>query len=228
MNEKAAVVDGFEIEYETDPNAHNRVEPEDRGPGMDSPVHYTYATPAEKPRDRDVRVHEAVRAGDRERVRALVLDLGLDVHQRAEQDWTPLHVAAGRGDLAMVRLLVEELDADITAVGRDRRRPLAIARAAARDEVAAYLAAREKEQHVDRASPALRPYCKAYHLRELKKFAGFRELEKANDDDVVFLHHDLQVTRSMWHGEEVIFQSNAPEWARFCADELAFAIKESS
>src|SRR5262245_43750294 len=105
------VIDGIEIEYETDPNAHNRVEPEDRGPGMDEPVHYTYARPEEKPAQRDVRLCDAVKAGDAEAVRRLVRE-GAGIHQRAEQDWTPLNFAAGKGDLAMVKLLVEELGAD--------------------------------------------------------------------------------------------------------------------
>src|SRR6185295_5405838 len=119
-----AIIDGVEIAYETDPNAHNRVEPEDRGPGMDEPVHYTYAKPGEKPPHRDVRVCDAARAGDHDRVRDLVTNQGLSVHQRAEQDWTPLHFAAGNGDLTMVKLLVEELGA-LPLLGRDRRSALA-------------------------------------------------------------------------------------------------------
>src|SRR5690242_8634413 len=72
------IIDGIEIEYETDPNAHNRVEPEDRGPGMDEPTHYTYAKPEDKPTGRDVRVCDAVKAGDSELVKKLVKEQKLN------------------------------------------------------------------------------------------------------------------------------------------------------
>jgi uncharacterized protein len=238
------IIDGIEIEYETDPNAHNRVEPEDRGPGMDEPVHYTYAKPEDKPASRDVRVCDAVKSGDYELVRKLVKE-GASVHQRAEQDWTPLNFAAGKGDLKMVELLVEELGADVTAVGRDRRRPLAIAKAASRTEVAQYLTGVEKKLGVWEDPLLLRPYCKAYYLRDLRKFPGWSEkrdnwkinkywpddikadFEKPFEaDDVVFVHHDFQVTKSMWRGEHVIFDAGSPAWEKFCKENLKFAIPD--
>jgi hypothetical protein len=244
-NPNKVIIDGIEIEYETDPNAHNRVEPEDRGPGMDEPTHYTYAKPQEKPATRDVRVCDAVKAGDHALVSRLVKEQKLNVHQRAEQDWTPLNFAAGSGDLKMVTLLVEELGADVTVVGRDRRRPLAIAKAADRKEVVKYLTDAEKKRGVWEDPLLLRPYCKAYYLRDLRKFKGWSEqrknwkinkywpddikadFEKAlADDDVVFVHHDFQVTKSMWHDEHVIFEAGVPEWERFCRDQLNYSIPE--
>ena len=243
-NSNKGTIDGFEIEYETDPNAHNRVEPEDRGPGMDEPTHYTYARPEDKPAERDVRVCDAVKAGDQSLVRKWVNE-GCNVHQRAEQDWTPLNFASGKGDLDMVKLLVEELGADVTATGRDRRRPSAIARAANRREVVAYLTQIEKDLGVWENPLERRPYCKAYYLRDLRKFSDWSEkrenwkinkywsdeiksdFEKnLNDDDVVFVHDDLSVTKSMWRKEHVIYDSLTPDWEAFCKRELKFSIPE--
>ena len=148
---------------------------------------------------------------------------GCNIHQRAEQDWTPLNFAAGKGDLKMVELLVR-LGADITAVGRDRRRPSSIAKAANRKEVAAFLTQKEKELGVWEDPLKYRPYCKAYYLRDLRKFKEWSEERKNwkinrywsdemkadfdkpfEDNDVVFIHHDFTVTKSMWRGEHVIF-----------------------
>jgi hypothetical protein len=239
------VVDGYEIEYETDPNAHNRVEPNDRGPGMDEPVHYTYAKPEDKPAARDVRVCDAVKAGDQALVRQLIKG-GCSVHQRAEQDWTPLNFAAGKGDLQMVKLLVDELQADIAAVGRDRRTPLMIARAANRKEVVGYLTEREKTLGIWKDPNEVRPYCKAYYLRDLRKYQKWAEkrdnwkinkywsddikaeFEKSFEDgDVVFVHaKDYSVTKSMWHGEHVVFDDKADAWVQFCKQQLQFKVPE--
>ena len=50
-------------------------------------------------------------------VRYLVEELGADVNQRDEEGYTPLHNAASRGDLEVIRFLVEH-GADVTAVSR--------------------------------------------------------------------------------------------------------------
>ena len=50
-------------------------------------------------------------------VRYLVEELGADVNQRDEEGYTPLHNAASRGDLEVIRFLVER-GADPTAVSR--------------------------------------------------------------------------------------------------------------
>ena len=50
-------------------------------------------------------------------VRYLVEELGADVNQRDEEGYTPLHNAASRGDLEVIRFLVEH-GADPTAVSR--------------------------------------------------------------------------------------------------------------
>ena len=50
-------------------------------------------------------------------VRYLVEELGADVNQRDEEGYTPLHNAAARGDVEVIRFLVQH-GADVTAVSR--------------------------------------------------------------------------------------------------------------
>jgi hypothetical protein len=224
-----------------DPNAHNKVEPENRGPGMDEPVHYTYVRPEEKPPHRDVRLVDAVKNGNLDEARRLI-ESGANIHQRAEQDWTPLNFAAGKGDPKMVRLLLEH-GADLTVTGRDRRTPRKIARAAGRKEVADLLEQEEKKRGVWQDPAKTERYCKGYYLRDLRKFEGWREERKnwniaaywsddikasfdkqLEDTDVVFIHQDYSVTRSMWHGEHVIFDGVSAAWVSFCQEQLKFPL----
>lgn len=186
---------------------------------------------------------EAVKSGDRERVRTL-LARGCDVHERGEQDWPALNFAAGAGDLELTRLLVES-GADITRTGKDNRSPLMIAKAAGRKLVAEYLTETEKKRGVWKDPAESRKYAKAYYLRDLRRFPGWTEarrnwvinkywsdelkaeFEKALEDaDIVFLHQDFTVTRSMWHGEHAIFDAVTDDWRQFCRDVLAFALPE--
>jgi hypothetical protein len=78
-------------------------------------------------------------------------------------------------------------------------------------------------------------YCRAYHVRELRRFAGWREGEpplegapepaRLDDDDIVFLHDDLAVTRGTIRTKDVLF--HPPEepdaWEAFCHGTLGFA-----
>lgn len=173
----------------------------------------------------------AARSGDRERLKAL-LDDGADVNTRDEQGWTPINYAAGKGDAEAVRLLLEH-GADPTLTGRDNRTPLMIAKAANRKEVAEILTAAEKERGVWKDPRENRPYCKAYYLRDLRRFEGWSEnaedgdaSEALGEDSIVYLHHDFTVTRSMWHGEDVVFEDVSATWKEFCEGKLEFAIPE--
>lgn len=184
----------------------------------------------------------AVQEGNAARVREL-LNAGADLHQQDDQGWTPLNWAAGRGDVGLVRLLLDE-GADITKTGRDLRTPLMIAKAAGRDEVAAILTEAEKEKGVWQDPRETRPYCKAYYLRALRRFEGWGEEHAATateesgsgdageaagrltSDSIVYVHQDFTVTRSMWHGEAVVFDDVTPEWKGFCEEVLEFAVPE--
>ena len=169
---------------------------------------------------------DAVRAGEVSAVKEL-LDGGADVNQPGEQGWTPLNWAAGKGHLELVTLLVDR-GADVFKVGRDQRTPQMIALAAGRADVVRYL--REAEDRVEGDKPARpqRKYCKAYHMKDFRQFAGWTEsgVDELGDDDVVFLHEDYTVTRSIWSNENVIFNSVTPEWHDFCNTVLAFRVPD--
>src|SRR5256885_5185023 len=105
------------------------------------------------------------------------LNSGADIHQQDEQGWTPLNWAAGKGNVEIVRLLLDR-GADVFRVGRDQRTPYKIALAAKHVEVARLL--KETEQSVNGShDDSLGNYAKAYLLGDLRKFGGWRE-EKIN------------------------------------------------
>ncbi len=169
---------------------------------------------------------EAVKHGDAAAVQALI-DSGIDVNLHGkEQKWTPLSHAAGSGNLAMVKLLVERGGADVTLTGCDNRTPYDIALAAGRSAVARYLA--DAEALASGRPRAPRPYCRAYHLRALREFAIWTENGPSGEDDdtVVFVHQDLTVTRSMFHGEDVVMGDVSPQWHAFCRDILRFEVPD--
>jgi ankyrin repeat protein len=180
----------------------------------------------------------AVRDGDAARVREL-LSAGAGVSGRDDDDWCALDWAAGRGDEAMIRLLLEH-GADPAAAGREQRRPHDIALAAGHLPAARLL--REAAGSADPAGPAdhaWRPYCRAYQLSQLSRYpqwpadaaaravtedAGSGDADE--EDPVVFLHDDLTVSASMWPGEDVLFDAVTPQWAAFCAAELGFQVPD--
>jgi hypothetical protein len=163
---------------------------------------------------------EAIKKDDLSGVTALIAS-GANVNAHGtEQDWTPLSYAAGRGNLAMLKLLVEA-GADVTAVGRDNRTPYSIAVAAGRVEGARYLAG--CEERTGRVGNP-RKYCRAVHLRALREFLNGPENENLDEHTIVFVHQDLMVTRSMFHGEEVIPIEASSKWRSYCHQVLKFEI----
>jgi hypothetical protein len=185
---------------------------------------------------------EALKTSNRAAIEELIAS-GTDINQQDEQGWTPLNWASGKGDLAIVRLFIEN-GADVTKVGRDLRTPYMIALAAGHAEVVKLL--REAEEKVGFSSRRERQYCKAYYLRDLRRFSGWTESkinwqEKQDksdedgtdsdergfvDDDIVFIHQDFTVTQSMWHNENVIFNQVTPAWEEFCAITLKFKVPD--
>ena len=191
----------------------------------------------------EVALIEAVKAGDLQKAEAAVA-AGADVNAPGpEQQWTALNYAAVKGDLPIVDLLVQR-GADVFRTGRDNRTPYQIAVAAGHADVARRLAAAEVAAggdtgRISSRQSETRPYCKAYHLKDLRRFAAWSE-SRANwkagadgppasgfaDDDVVFLHQDLTVTQSMFHNENVIMGTVTPQWQAFCATELGFKVPD--
>ena len=179
----------------------------------------------------------AVRAGEVNTVKDLI-DGGADVNEPGEQGWTPLNWAAGKGDVELVTLLVEK-GADVFKVGRDQRTPQMIALAAGRADVVRYLRGAEERVEGDKPARPQRKYCKAYHLKDFRQFAGWSEGrinwkksadeaddKQLDDDDVVFLHEDYTVTLSIWSNENVIFNNLTPEWQDFCNTVLGFKVPD--
>lgn len=180
---------------------------------------------------------DAAKAGDTARAEE-ALGAGADVNGASdEQEWTALNFAAGRGDLEMVKFLVER-GADVFRTGVDNRTPYKIAIAAGHAEVARFLVEAEESaggdtERVSSREGEKRPYCKAYLMKDLRRFGAWAESRsnwKADaamefgDEDVVFIHQDLSVTRSMFHGEDVLWSDASDEWRSFCSGELGFKV----
>lgn len=182
---------------------------------------------------------EAIRSGNRASVEEM-LKAGADLTQQDKQGWTPLNWAAGSGNLEIVELLLEN-GADPLAVGRDLRTPQMIALAAGHAEVVKRL--REAEAKAGATESTERKYCTAYHLGDLRRYSAWSEKkpesgaesktgengqdQELNDDAVVFLHQDYTVTKSMWAGEDVVFDNVTEQWKQFCTTELRFAVPDS-
>ena len=189
----------------------------------------------------DCALIEAVKAGEYAKAEALIAS-GAEVNEQDEQGWTALNFAAGKGHLALVKLLLEN-GADLFKVGRDRRTPYMIALAAGRISVVKYL------REVEEASPVGRPverpprrYCRAYRVSDLKGYSGWDETRvdwnekerfdngttggQLTDEEVVFIHEDFTVMASMWQNENVIFKSGDAAWEEFCMDSLKFKAPE--
>lgn len=179
----------------------------------------------------EVDLIEAVKSGNKESVRELIA-AGAQVNQQDKQGWAPLNWAAGKGDLEIVELLIQH-GADPFLVGRDLRTPQMIALAAGRSEVVKALRRAEAGRKETETSAPGRKYCSAFHLKDLRRFPAWTENEitgadakQLTGDDVVFLHGDYSVTRSIWANEDVVFDKVTEEWKNFCNSELQFTVPD--
>jgi ankyrin repeat protein len=181
----------------------------------------------------EVDLIEAVKSGNKESVRELI-DAGAQVNQQDKQGWAPLNWAAGKGDLEIVELLLQQ-GADPFLVGRDLRTPQMIALAAGQSDVVKALRRAEAERKETDVPSSERKYCSAFHLKDLRRYPGWIENEitgadsnakQLSGDDVVFLHGDYTVTRSIWANEDVVFDKVSEEWKNFCSGELQFAVPD--
>lgn len=77
----------------------------------------------------------------------------------------------------------------------------------------------------------MRKYCKAYHLRDLRQFAGWEEqhpttIPELADENIVYLWADYTVGTSPIHQDSVLFNHVTPQWQDFCTQQLQFALPE--
>jgi ankyrin repeat protein len=190
----------------------------------------------------DSQLMDAVKADDTSRVKELI-DAGADLNQQDEYGWTLLSLAAGKGNLELVQMLVAN-GVDVLKVGRDLRTPYEIALAAGHLEVARFLRQAEEQVKGERLVPPKREYCEAYPLEELSRFPGWTASanrkdengeqssasasseEAFSEDSIAFLHQDYTVTQSMYHGENVLFNQVTPEWKEFCQTKLNFHVPD--
>lgn len=167
---------------------------------------------------------EAIKSGNRSSV-AEMIAAGAEVNQQDKQGWTPLNWAAGSGQLEIIDLLLER-GADPLAVGRDLRTPQMIALAAGHAEAVKRL--REAEAKAGAVQSSERKYCTAFHVSDLRRYPAWAsEVQELKDEDVVFLHQDFTVTRSIWAGEDVVFNTVTDQWKQFCSNELRFAVPDA-
>jgi len=169
---------------------------------------------------------EAIRSGNRSSVEEMI-KAGIDLTQQDKQGWTPLNWAAGSGHLEIVECLLEN-GADPLAVGRDLRTPQMIALAAGHAEVVKRLRRAEAGANGGAPETSDRKYCTAYHLGDLRRYSAWSsDAQDLSDDDVVFLHQDYTVTKSIWTGEDVVFDKVTDDWKEFCKNELRFAVPDN-
>lgn len=186
---------------------------------------------------------EAVKTGNVESVQQLITS-GADLNQADKQGWRPLNWAAARGKLEIVQLLLQH-GAAVDAVGIDQRTPAMIALAAGHANAARLLRQTEARAAGEKPVRPQRQYCKAYHLGQLRQFAGWQEkriegtkstdhasgngqaqpLERT-DDAIIYVHEDFTVTADIWHNEKVIFDQATPAWIEFCASALNFKVPD--
>jgi len=175
----------------------------------------------------------AVKTGDLEQLAALIASAALDVDAVDENGWTALCWAASRGDTAAIDLLAQA-GADVFKSGEDARTPYKIALAASHGEAAGRLREQEEAAGSDRQRVSSRAgegrlYCKAYRVADLSRFPQWLVLtgESApGSDEIVFLHQNYVVTRSIWHEKETVLRNVTSEWRTFCEQDLGFRVPD--
>lgn len=85
--------------------------------------------------------------------------------------------------------------------------------------------------HPARRKYSLHAFCKAYLLKDLRRFDGWSEKRPSNgeeytDETVCFLWDDFTVVKDPIYDQEPLFEEVTPEWTKFCQTVLQFAVPE--
>ncbi len=80
-------------------------------------------------------------------------------------------------------------------------------------------------------------FCKAYHMRDVQGFTGWENRPPSPPDpgeryagtlppnpDIVFLHHDFKLTKSIARDHGVLLEGTDPAWIAYCREVLKFEI----
>lgn len=72
-------------------------------------------------------------------------------------------------------------------------------------------------------------FCKAYALKDLRKFNGWSEKrplnEEENTDEIVcFIWDDFTVVKDPIYDQDLLFDEVTPAWIEFCQTTLQFAV----
>jgi hypothetical protein len=184
----------------------------------------------------EMELFEAVKTGNRETVRELI-ESGAEVTRQDNQGWTALNWAAAKGHVEIIELLLEN-GANPLTVGRDLRTPSMIALAAGQAEAVKVLRRAEAQSGGGEGAQQERKYCAAYPLEELRRYPAWPAAEGSGaasdgvqpvdpaDSEVVFIHQDYKVTKSIWPDESVLFSDVTEQWKDYCRNELKFSVPD--
>ncbi len=79
----------------------------------------------------------------------------------------------------------------------------------------------------------MRKYSKAYHLKDLRAYEGWKELERSDseeltDETIVYLQDNYTVVKDVFDEEDFLFSEVDDAWTSFCKDRLEFEIPDYS
>ncbi|MCB1033749.1 MAG: hypothetical protein KDD47_07940 [Acidobacteria bacterium] len=77
----------------------------------------------------------------------------------------------------------------------------------------------------------MRKYSKAYYLKDLRSYDGWKELERSDGDElsdetIVYLQDNYTVVKDVFDEEDYIFSDVDDTWMSFCKEKLEFEIPD--
>lgn len=77
----------------------------------------------------------------------------------------------------------------------------------------------------------MRKYSKAYYLKDLRVYDGWKEAERGDgeeltDESIVYLQDNYTVVKDVFNEEDYIFSEVDDAWKAFCSENLDFEIPD--